>query len=358
MKTALKTICLLLIVCTFFSCNEDESTNTQTVTEEDDTKGSSWKRELYNFRKERQQTKKRIELFDQLDFDHYNNQDWDAFSISHADDIIVHNADGSITHGLDAHTNSLKPAFDLVPDLKITGHPVKFGNGDWTAVIGRMEGTNPSNGKKLNLLMATIAKWEGLKMVEEYLFWDNKAFAEQLGLNDTDAAILREDMAIHAISKTTKSPWTEYLQFKKEEQINNERLRIFDELDFEHYTNQNWEGFRISHADDIKVYYPNGFSEVGLDPHVNLLKPEFEYLPDTRIQEHPVRIASGDWTAVIGIQEATFTKPLTLDDGTVIPPNGNKLKYTMVTFGRWENGKMVEEYLFWDNQTYDNQLGL
>jgi hypothetical protein len=30
----------------------------------------------------------------------------------------------------------------------------------------------------------------------------------------------------------------------------------------------------------------------------------------------------------------------------------------MATIGRWENGVMAEEWLFWDNQTYMKQLGL
>jgi hypothetical protein len=30
----------------------------------------------------------------------------------------------------------------------------------------------------------------------------------------------------------------------------------------------------------------------------------------------------------------------------------------MCTVGRWKNGVMVEEFLFWDNQTYMKQIGL
>jgi len=30
----------------------------------------------------------------------------------------------------------------------------------------------------------------------------------------------------------------------------------------------------------------------------------------------------------------------------------------MCTVGRWKNGIMIEEYLFWDHQTYMKQLGL
>ena len=30
----------------------------------------------------------------------------------------------------------------------------------------------------------------------------------------------------------------------------------------------------------------------------------------------------------------------------------------MATIGRWENGVMVEEWLYWDNQTFMQQIGL
>ena len=50
------------------------------------------------------------------------------------------------------------------------------------------------------------------------------------------------------------------------------------------------------------------------------------YAPDTRIKEHPVKIGQGEWTAVYGIMEGTFTKPMTTADGKVIQPNGKSFK--------------------------------
>ena len=56
--------------------------------------------------------------------------------------------------------------------------------------------------------------------------------------------------------------------------------------------------------------------------------------------------------------EGTFTRPMTLPDGTVIPPNGKSFRLPMATIGHWKDGVMDAEYLFWDNQTYMTQLGL
>ena len=84
----------------------------------------------------------------------------------------------------------------------------------------------------------------------------------------------------------------------------------------------------------------------------------FTYAPDTRIQQHPIKIAENEWTAVVGVLEQTFTKPMTTADGKVIQPTGKKVKLLMTTVSHWKNGVMDEEYLFWDNKEYDRQLGL
>lgn len=135
-------------------------------------------------------------------------------------------------------------------------------------------------------------------------------------------------------------------------------LANFDDLDFNVFSGQKWDELSKSHARDIVVHWPDGHSTTGIDVHIEDLKAMFVYAPDTRIKEHPIKIASGPWTAVTGVMEGTFTQPMPIGDGKTIPPNGKAFKLTMATIGRWENGVMAEEWLFWDNQTYMKQLGL
>jgi len=72
-----------------------------------------------------------------------------------------------------------------------------------------------------------------------------------------------------------------------------------------------------------------------------------------------VEIAQGDWTAVIGYLEGTFSRPMPIGDGETIAPTGEKLRIRMATIGHWtEGGVMDEEYLFWDNQSFMKQIGL
>lgn len=109
----------------------------------------------------------------------------------------------------------------------------------------------------------------------------------------------------------------------------------------------------------MKVYYPDGSTTVGNDPeHIDMLKPLFVFAPDTKIEQHPVRFGSGGWTAVIGVMEGTFSQPTPIGNGKTIPPTGKKFKLSMAIIGHWEGGKMIEEYLFWDNQSFMKQIGL
>jgi hypothetical protein len=96
----------------------------------------------------------------------------------------------------------------------------------------------------------------------------------------------------------------------------------------------------------------------GIEKHIEDLKALFVHAPDTRIKEHPIKFGSGEWTAVTGIMEGTFTRPMPGPDGKSIQPTGKAFRLPMCTIGRWENGVMVEEFLYWDNATYMNQMGL
>ncbi len=136
-------------------------------------------------------------------------------------------------------------------------------------------------------------------------------------------------------------------------------IATFDDLDFNRFSHQDWDGFKHSHSEDVLVHWPDGHTTKGLKTHIEDLKYMFTYAPDTRIEEHPIKVGQGEWTAVYGIMLGTFTKPMKLPNGKVIPPTGKSFKLPMATFCHWtKDGTFDEEYLFWDNETYMRQLGL
>lgn len=134
-----------------------------------------------------------LRTFDDLDYNVFSNQKWDELAKSHAKDIVVHWPDGRVTKGIEQHIADLKAMFVYAPDTRIKQHPVKFGSGEWTSVIGIMEGTFTKpmpvpngkpiapTGKAFKISMNTVGRWNaGGTMDEEYLFWDNATYMKQL----------------------------------------------------------------------------------------------------------------------------------------------------------------------------------
>ena len=137
---------------------------------------------------------KDIETFDTLDFVVFSNQEWTRLHESHSKDVIVNWPDGHHTNGIEKHIEDLKAMFVYAPDTKIKEHPIKFGSGEFTSVIGVMTGTFTQpmpigdgkfiqpTGKSFSIPMCTVGHWKDGVMIEEWLFWDNATYMKQIGL--------------------------------------------------------------------------------------------------------------------------------------------------------------------------------
>lgn len=147
-------------------------------------------------------------------------------------------------------------------------------------------------------------------------------------------------------------------QFMDEKAQVETHLVRFDSLDYDVFSDQKWELLSVSHAEDIVVHWPDGHTTTGIEKHIEDLKAMFVYAPDTKIETHPIRFGSGEWTCVTGEMTGTFSRPMPIGGGKTIPPTDKKFKLPMCTVGRWKDGRMMEEYLFWDNQTFMQQIGL
>jgi hypothetical protein len=136
-------------------------------------------------------------------------------------------------------------------------------------------------------------------------------------------------------------------------------LETFDELDFEIFTHADWARLGESHAKNVRVHWPDGHYTDGIEQHVKDLAALFVWAPDTRILSHPLRVAKGELTAVTGVMQGTFTRPMPDGNGGFIQPTGKKYAINMATVGIWNRrGTMDEEFLFWDNQTFYGQIGI
>lgn len=136
-------------------------------------------------------------------------------------------------------------------------------------------------------------------------------------------------------------------------------LKTFDQLDFVVYSGQQWNRLGESHAQNIRVHWPDGHYTDGIEQHIQDLRGQFVWAPDTHIREHPIRIAKGTLTAVTGVVRGTFTQPMPDGNGGFIPPTGKAFAVNMATVGIWNRrGVMSEEFLFMDSGTFNRQIGL
>ena len=146
--------------------------------------------------------------------------------------------------------------------------------------------------------------------------------------------------------------------YRQAEELANQHLARFDDLDFNVFSNQDWVRLHESHAQNILVHWPDGRQARGIEQHIKDLSAMFVYAPNTRIRVHPVRIGVGEWTSVIGEMEGTFSKPMPTEGGKTVAPTGKSYKIGMCTVGHWKDGVMDEEYLFWDNLSFMKQIGI
>lgn len=145
-------------------------------------------------------------------------------------------------------------------------------------------------------------------------------------------------------------------EFELEKKLEAKNLALFDEMDFVAFTKHDMPHIDRLHDENVRVVNPDLTETHALKPHSDGMAYLFKLFPDMVIDEHPVKFASGDWTAGLGIAKMTFTKPYVLPDGSKIMPNNKKYKRGMITLAKWKEGKIVEEYIFYDNMSFINKL--
>ncbi len=145
--------------------------------------------------------------------------------------------------------------------------------------------------------------------------------------------------------------------YKAERATTAKNLKTFDDLDLVAFNNRDMKLIKQIHADDVKVYNPDGTITEPMTPHAEELQFLFDTF-DFKVAEHIVGFGFGEWTAGISISKGKWVKPITTPDGTVLQPTGKPVSVKIATIARWENGRIAEEYLFWDNADWNRQIGL
>lgn len=134
---------------------------------------------------------------------------------------------------------------------------------------------------------------------------------------ETAATLLLALTALVLIGCADRVRLDEYAQTERREQTH---LATFDDLDFNVFSGEKWDELDKSHSAGITVHWRDGRTTTGIEAHIADLKAMFVYAPDTRINEHPIRIASGGVDGRHGdpgghVQSADADRPREDDSG-------------------------------------------
>ena len=147
--------------------------------------------------------------------------------------------------------------------------------------------------------------------------------------------------------------------YKKAEALVESNRERFKTLDLVAFNNRDWDLIKEIHHEDVTAEGSDGFISNGMVPaHAWDLEFLFNTFPDFKIHEHQISFGSGDWTAGLSRSTGTFTQPMKLRDGTVIQPTGKSFELKAITLARWKNGRIMEEFIYWDNFHLFTQIGI
>lgn len=110
------------------------------------------------------QVEANLAAMDELDFEGWNKADWDGvFARHHTDDVYVEVHGAEPTRGLPDHIEAMKVAVSYTDGKpgQVAAHPIRFGAGEWTCVVGQGEDGNK---------MVTVARWRDGAIAEEHIW--------------------------------------------------------------------------------------------------------------------------------------------------------------------------------------------
>jgi len=139
---------------------------------------------------------------------------------------------------------------------------------------------------------------------------------------------------------------------------NAERMQQIDDA----WNSRDWESFDRLHDPDCVVYWPGRETEPtrGGPDHRAEAIAFCDAFPDNQVKNRPydVLFGEGEFTCFVTRFTGTFTAPFKQPDGSVVEPTNKSFDVLYSTTGRWRNGRLVEELLFYDSATWMGQVGL
>jgi hypothetical protein len=140
---------------------------------------------------------------------------------------------------------------------------------------------------------------------------------------------------------------------------NAERMPKLDDA----WNARDWDTFDDYHdGNSVVVYWPGQQDNPTFGGHNHRAEAErfCAAFPDNRVHNRPYAIlfGEGDYTCFVTRFTGTFTGPLEQPGGDTIKPTGKAFDVLFSTIACWKDGKIIEEYLFYDNGAFLTQIGL
>jgi ketosteroid isomerase-like protein len=139
-----------------------------------------------------------------------------------------------------------------------------------------------------------------------------------------------------------------------------ENIRLMKTLD-DAWNAQDWDTFDSRHAENVVVYWPGQPEPTRGGPAHRAESIEFfKTFPDNHVGNDPYKVlfGQGEWTCSVARFTGTMKGPMKRPDGTTIPPTNKSFEVEFCTVAHWQNGKIVEERLFYDLVGLLRQIGV
>jgi predicted ester cyclase len=141
------------------------------------------------------------------------------------------------------------------------------------------------------------------------------------------------------------------------QEINKELMKTLDKA----WNSQDWETFSERHADNVAVFWPGQADPTrGVQNHREESIEFFKMFPDNHLANNPYKIlfAEGDKTCSAADFTGTFKGAMKGLDGKMIQPTNKKFHLEFCTVDYWQNRKILEERLYYDQVGMLKQIGV
>lgn len=136
-----------------------------------------------------------------------------------------------------------------------------------------------------------------------------------------------------------------------------ENLKAISDVD-RAFNEADWGAFDNRHAEDVLAYSPlTPEPTKGIDPHRESVKGLLSAFPDLKMKQE-FSFGQGDWVCAAYSIQGTHGGPLQGPGGQRIPPTNKPIKLSFCSALKLENGKIVEEHVYWDRMSMLAQLGV